>query len=100
MGIRLAAYLKRNRFGVFYYRRVVPPELRSFFVFTQISRSTRTSSRDEARSLALRFSASVDLLFSRLRAMSKRKRPEEALKDCQLAVVINRVRSCPGLFAC
>jgi integrase len=76
MTIRLHSYLKRNRFGVYYFRRVIPLDLRSRFAFGQIARSTRTCNSQEAQSLALRLSASVDLLFSRVRDMAKQPKPD------------------------
>ena len=72
MKVRLSAYLKRNRYGIFYFRRVVPPDLRPQFAFTQISRSLRTCSRVEAKSQALHYSASIELIFSKLREMKKK----------------------------
>lgn len=72
MTIRLHSYLKRNRFGIFYFRRVIPLDLRNRFAFGQIARSTRTCNSQEAQSLALRLSASVDLLFTRIRNKSRK----------------------------
>lgn len=72
MAIRLASYLKQNRFGVFYFRRVIPPDLQPYLAFRQIARSTRTSRVADARGLVLRFIASVELLFARIRDMKKR----------------------------
>lgn len=77
MAIRIASYLKRNRFGVFYFRRVIPPDLHPNFAFRQISRSMRTSNTCAARGLALRFGASVELLFSRLRDMAKKQKSDQ-----------------------
>jgi len=76
MTIRLHSYLKRNRFGVFYFRRVIPLDLRNRFAFGQIARSTRTCNSQEAQSLALRLSASVDLLFTKVRNMAKDPNPD------------------------
>lgn len=81
MGIKLASHLKRNRFGLFYFRQVVPPDLRRFFAFKQISRSTGTSRRGEAVALALQYGASVGLLFERLRQMAKNKKPDAGQFD-------------------
>ena len=69
MAIRLASYLKRNRFGVFYLRRVIPPDLRRFFPIREISRSAGATSRRDAVSSVRRFGASLELLFDRLRDM-------------------------------
>jgi integrase len=71
---RVAAHLKRNRFGVFYFRQVVPPDLRVFFAFKEISRSTGTSRRAEAAALAQHYGAATDLLFARLRELAKDKK--------------------------
>lgn len=73
MAVKFSSYLKRNRFGVLYFRRVIPPELLPCFSFREISRSTRTCNLHEARLLALSFCASVDLLFTGLRDMKKRE---------------------------
>lgn len=74
--IRLKSYLRRNRFGIFYFRRVIPLDLKPYFGFRQLSRSTHTCDPQEARCLALRFSASIDLLFSRVRNMAKTPNPD------------------------
>ena len=36
---RAAEYLKQNRFGIFYFRRVIPPGLRAFFAIKQVSQA-------------------------------------------------------------
>jgi integrase len=76
MAYRVAAHLKQNRFGVFYFRRVIPRDLKQFFAFKEVSRSTGMSRPGEAAALALRFSATLDVLFGRLRELAK-KRDEE-----------------------
>jgi integrase len=81
MTIRIRSYLKRNRFGVYYFRRVVPRDLKPFFAFRQLSRSTLTRDPREARSLALRFGASIDLLFARIRDMARKQPPEHFQMD-------------------
>jgi len=75
VSIKLASHLKRNRFGVFYFRQVVPPDLRKFFAFKEFSRSTKTSRRGEAAALARNCGACLALLFERLRQMAKDKNP-------------------------
>lgn len=80
MAIRLASYLKRNRLGVYYFRRVIPFDLRRFFAFREFERSTGTTTRREANVLARRMGASVDYLFDRLREMAKNKKEEELLR--------------------
>ena len=77
MSIRLKSYLKRNRFGIYYFRRVIPRDLRKYFAFRQVSRSTLTHDPREARCLALRFGASIDLLFSKVRKMTKTPDPDD-----------------------
>lgn len=73
MRYRSTGYLKLNRFGLFYFRRVIPPDLRGFFAFKEVARSLRTGSPKEAASLARRYGASLDLLFDELRDMAKGK---------------------------
>lgn len=73
MGIKLASHLKRNRFGLFYFRQVVPLDLRKFFAFKEISRSTGTSRRGQAIAMARQYGATADFLFARLRQMVKKK---------------------------
>lgn len=68
--MRLASHPKRNRCGILYFRRVVPPELQFCFAFRQIARSLYASNCQEARSIALRYSAAIDLLFSQLRVQA------------------------------
>ena len=77
MGWKLKSYLKRNRFGVFYFRRVVPPDVRGFFAFGEVSRSTGTSNRGEAVVLARRMGAAVELAFERLREMAAKKNKDQ-----------------------
>ena len=40
MRYRAADYLKQNRYGVFYYRRMIPPDVRRFFALLEVARST------------------------------------------------------------
>ena len=80
MAIRLASYLRQNRLGVYYFRRVIPLNLRRFFAFREFERSTGTTTRREANVLARRTGSSVDYLFDRLREMAKKKTDEELLK--------------------
>ena len=77
MAIKAVSHLKRNRFGMLYFRRVIPPDVRCFFAFKEISRSTGTSRRGEAGALARRLCATLDLLFERLREVAKNKKPED-----------------------
>jgi integrase len=77
---RAAAYLKRNRFGVFYYRRVLPPDVRKFFAFTEVARSLKTGSLGEAACLARRYGASLDFLFDQLRTVASHKKDKEVLR--------------------
>lgn len=76
MRYRAADYLKRNRFGIFYFRRVIPPELRGFFALREVARSTGRTDRREAVALARRYSAGLELLFERLRAVAKKAKDE------------------------
>lgn len=81
MRYRAAEYLKRNRFGIFYFRRVIPPDLRVFFAFKEVARSTGRSDRREAAALARRYSAGLELLFDRLRTLAKDKKNEPLKVD-------------------
>src|SRR5450759_4765311 len=88
MAIRLASYLKQNRLGVYYFRRVIPFDLRRFFAFREFERSTGTTTRREAGVLARRMGASVDYLFDRLREMAKNKKEDE-LPQFEYIVTLN-----------
>ena len=77
MKIKVVSHLKRNRFGMLYFRRVIPPDVRCFFAFKEISRSTGTSKQGEAGALARRLCVTLDLLFERLREVAKNKKPED-----------------------
>ncbi len=88
--IRFNSYLRRNRFGIFYFRRVIPLDLKPYFAFRQLSRSTLTCDSLEARRLALSFSASTELLFSRIREMTKKTNPEIIRQDWVTAIEFNK----------
>ena len=78
MAIRIAAHLCCNRFNVFYYRRVVPLDLRRFLGQAEIYRSLGTSSRRDAIAWSRPLAVCVDSLFSELRSMAK-KDPDKSL---------------------
>jgi len=59
---RAADYLNKNRYGVFYYRRVIPPHLRRFFALREVARSTGRLDRREAVVLARRYNVGLELL--------------------------------------
>ncbi len=71
MAIRLTSYLKRNRFGIYYFRRVSPIPLRALFVRREICRSLGTSNRHNASVQSQALGLVTDLFFRRLGAMSK-----------------------------
>ena len=73
MAIRAVSYLKQNRFGVYYFRRVIPPDVRRFFAVGEVARSTGTGSRREAVTCARRMAVAVEAVFDRLREMAKKK---------------------------
>lgn len=72
MAIKIASHLYRNRFGVFYFRVVVPRDLQRSFCHREIHRSLRTGLRREAVSRVMLFAAHVTDLFRKLRAMPKK----------------------------
>jgi integrase len=67
-----ADHLKRNRFGLWYWRRVIPHDVRDFFALKEVARSMRTTDRKEAAARARRYSTMLDLLFERLRLAKKK----------------------------
>lgn len=77
MAIRLSSYLKRNRFGIYYFRRVIPPDVRAHFAFREVSRSTGTSRRCEALIIARRCAVTFEELCDRLSDMAKKKKNDD-----------------------
>ena len=73
MAIRITSYLKRNRFGIYCFRRVIPPELRVILGTAEITRSTRTRDPREAAMLVRSWSASVDSLLRRASELKRKK---------------------------
>lgn len=98
LGIKVVSHLKRNRFGMLYFRRVVPPDVRRYFAFKEISRSTGTSKRGEAASLARRLGATLDLLFERLREVAKKK-PELLRANMMLGMDFEKDGTLKAIFA-
>ena len=82
--IRFNSYLRCNRFGIYYFRRVIPLDLKPYFAFRQLTRSTLTRDPQEARRIALSFGASIEFLFSRIREMNKK--PKEDSLQAELIV--------------
>lgn len=88
MAVRLASYLHRNRFGIFYFRRVIPPDIRKFFAFREVYRSLATASSREAAKAARVLSARIEVLFDRLRSdMAGKKKEDDGLR----AEIITRI---------
>lgn len=73
MAIRLSSHLKRNRFGVFYFRRAIPFAIAEHFKQREIYRSLGTCDRRDAIMRSQAFGAVTDLLFRKLRAMKNKK---------------------------
>ena len=73
MAIRVASYLKRNRFGVYCFRRVIPPGLRAILGAAEITRSTHTRDPREAAVVVRKLSASVDSLLRRAGELKRKK---------------------------
>lgn len=67
MASNLSSHLHRSRYGVFYFRRAVPPDLRGYFPSRELYRSLRTSNRVEANRLVRLVSARVEFAFIFLR---------------------------------
>ena len=96
---RAAEHLKQNRFGIFYFRRVIPPELRGFFAIKQVSRSMGTSDRKHAAARARRNSAALDLLFERSQAFAKGKKNGELQVDWTVKLDFEEDGSLKSLLA-
>ena len=73
MAIRISSHLKRNRFGVFYFRRAIPFVIAAHFQQREIYRSLGTCDRREAIMRSRVFSAVTDLLFRKLKTMANKK---------------------------
>ena len=91
MAIELASYRERNRLGVYYFRRVIPFDLRRFFAFREFERSTGTTTRREANVLVRRMGASADCLFDRLREMAKN--PGDAIAFYRVSTRVGNARN-------
>ena len=76
VAIRLSSHLKRNRFGVFYFRRAIPFAIAAHFQQREIYRSLGTCDRRDAIMRSQAFGAVTDLLFRKLKAMAKNKKDE------------------------
>jgi len=62
--LRIPAYLQRNRFGIYQFRRAVPPRLRPAIGKTEIIRSLGTREPREALRLARILAYHIDNLFT------------------------------------
>ena len=91
MAIRLSSYLKRNRFGIYYFRRVIPLSLRDRFVKREIYRSLRTSNRHNATVQSQVFGLVTDLFFQKLNVMPKNKNEELTQVDIVLELALDGV---------
>jgi hypothetical protein len=90
MAIRLTSYLKRNRFGIYYFRRAVPFAYAEHFKQREIYRSLRTSNRHEAMVQSQAFGLVTDLLFEKLKVLTKNtQNPIQA--DLALKMDLNRL---------
>ena len=75
MPTRVSAYLHRNRYYTFYFRRAIPARLVPFFASKEIYKSLATRDRLEARRRALVIAAQVEALFQELHRMPEKKKP-------------------------
>lgn len=75
--MKTSAYLWKNRHGIWYFRAVIPTQLRLHFPLNkrEIRRSLSTDSRQRAVVLARRYRVAFDELFEQLaeQSMAKRK---------------------------
>ena len=76
MSVKLPSHLHRNRHGVFYFRRAVPPDLRGYFPCKEIYRSLKTANKNEAYSFVRYLSAQVEFSFTPLRRLMPNKDDE------------------------
>ncbi len=67
LSTRLPSHLRRNRHGVFYFRRAVPLDLRRYFATRELYRSLGTARRSEAVRFVRIVSARVEAAFALLR---------------------------------
>lgn len=67
MAIRLASHLHQNRYGIYGFRVVIPPDLRLCLCRTEIRVSLRTTSRPLAKKLASKFAAVTNHHFEKIR---------------------------------
>jgi integrase len=67
MAIRLPSHLHRNRYGIFYFRLSVPPDLQHLFQQREIYKSLGTARRCEAVRLVEVLSRKLGAIFSILR---------------------------------
>lgn len=82
MAIRLASHLYRNRCGVFYFRAVVPQDLRQSFANREIHRSLRTCDRRDAVARVMILAFRVNAIFQALRIM-----PKKIIKPIQVDLI-------------
>jgi integrase len=73
VAIRISSHLKRNRFGVFYFRRAIPFVIAAHFQQREIYRSLGTCDRRDAIMRSQAFGAVTDLLFRKLKSMANKK---------------------------
>lgn len=79
--LRIPAYLQRNRFGIYQFRRAVPPRLRSAIRKTEIIRSLGTREPREALRLARILANHIDNVFTDLESIMAGKPPKKLRQD-------------------
>jgi hypothetical protein len=67
MAIRVASSLHRNRYGILYFRMVVPADLQHRFASKEIYRSLRTASIKDATAAAQTLSVALKRAFTEIR---------------------------------
>ena len=87
MAIRTASCLHRNRFGVFYFRKVIPADLLHCFSVRELYRSLRTASSREATKAAQILSVRIQALFDQLRESAMAGKKQQKFFQTDLKII-------------
>ena len=90
MSIRIATHLFRNRHGTFYFRLVVPNDLRDYINQREIRFSLHTETRQKAIAFALPLLESLPIHFRELRRMADSN--ESPITDSHYAQWLEQLR--------
>lgn len=72
MSIKIASHLYRNRHGTFYFRLVIPSDLRGYFKQRETRFSLNTEQRQQAKNLAMFLVADIPHHLMELRRMAEK----------------------------